>query len=332
MLTLLGCKDEDAGINAPCSGYNEIMKRRRILQGLLALPILGSLNSVASAQPKPTLNPLLNRTIPKSGQKIPVIGLGTYQAFGSLGDAEQQRRLTEVLQLFGQSGGNFIDTSPMYSEAESVLGKLLPRATPPKNLDWFLATKVWIDGQQAGISQMKSSRRKMGSTKLDLIQIHNLRDWKIHLSTLKKMKTSQQIRYIGATTWGGLQHAELERVMKTGALDFIQVSYNLLNRKIEQRLLPLAKDLGIGVIVNRPFGQGGLFSRVKNREVPEWVTRELDCHSWAQVFLKFTLADERVTVVIPATSKPKHLIDNMRAGQGPMFSRKQRDRLAALFS
>lgn len=306
------------------------MKRRELIKGLLTLPAVPWLATQALAQPGNTSAPLLKRAIPKGGELIPIVGLGTYQAFGRLGNAQQQAQLTQVLQSFGQNGGNFIDTSPMYSEAESVLGKLLPKAKSPNGPPWFLATKVWIDGKLAGVEQMESSASKMGTSKLDLIQIHNLRDWKLHLETLKAMKSTGKVRYIGATTWGGRDHSELEIVMKTKSLDFIQVSYNVVNRKIEQRILPLAKDLGIAVIVNRPFEQGALFAKVKNLALPDWASKELGCKTWAQVFLKFTLSDPRVTVVIPATSKPNHLLDNMAAGRGAMMNTMQREKLLAL--
>ena len=259
------------------------------------------------------------------------MGLGTYQSFSELGDSAQQERLVEVLREFASAGGRLVDTSPMYSNAESVLGDLLPRtgAEPPGG--WFMATKVWTDGRESGVRQIAESAEKTGFPVLDLVQIHNLRDWKTHLETLRAMKERGEVRFIGATTWGGLRHEELETVMRTGALDFIQVTYNVIHREVEQRILPLAAELELGVIVNRPFAQGELFQTVKGRELPTWAHDEADCRSWAQLFLKFVLGDPRVSVVIPATSKPKHLLDNMGAGRGRLPGSDLRERMAELF-
>ena len=300
--------------------------RRTVLKGLLAQP---TQSEQILAPPDPSK--MLNRVIPKSKESIPAMGLGTYESFGTLGSTEQQTRLTEVLSLFAESGGRCVDTSPMYSEAEDVLGVLLPKVEEPPKKGWFLATKVWTDGRENGLNQIAASKKKMKTEKLDLNQIHNLRDWKIHLPSLKEEKAQGNLRYIGATTWGGLDHEGLEKVMKTGDLDFIQVTYNLIHRKIEKKILPLAQDLGIAVIVNRPFSKAALFSEVRGKPVPTWLVKEAECRTWAQAFLKFVLSDPRVTVAIPATSKPKHLVDNMWAGVGPLLDRTQRDKLASMF-
>ena len=312
------------------------MKRREFLKGLTALPLAGCLSSSSSSaegeqEGEEALEPIKKRRIPGTQEDIPILGLGTYQAFSRLGDSSEQKRLVRVLERFVELGGRVVDTSPMYSNAETVLGELIPRVDSSPEDGWFMATKVWTDGRDSGVAQMAESAEKTGFSVLDLMQIHNLRDWRSHLSTLKQMKSEKKIRYIGATTWGGLRHDELEVVMRTGNLDFIQVTYNVVKRDVEERVLPLAQDLGLAVIVNRPFAQGALFGKVKDRSIPDWVRTEADCKSWAQVFLKFVLADPRVTVAIPATSKPKHLTDNMGAGRGRLPGSEVRERMAALF-
>ena len=300
----------------------------------MALPLAGCVGDTSNAEPSvvQAVGPMISRKIPGSDEDLPVVGLGTYQSFSELGDSAQQERLVEVLREFAMAGGRLVDTSPMYSNAESVLGELVPRTDVEPSGGWFMATKVWIDGRDSGVRQMAASAEKIGLPVLDLIQIHNLRDWQHHLETLKTMKDEGRVRYIGATTWGGLRHDELEKVMQTGSLDFIQISYNVVRRDVEQRILPLAANLGIGVIVNRPFAQGELFGKVKGKELPSWVKEEADCRSWAQLFLKFVLGDPRVTVVIPATSKPKHLLDNMGAGRGRMPGPDLRERMVKQFT
>ena len=305
-------------------------KRRALLKGLSLIPLVGCLPQEASSNPSHLATPSpalqLKRKIPSTGELLPSLGLGTYRAFSELDSEETKRSLQEVLDLFSKWGGAVIDTSPMYSNAETVLGKLLPQAPSPES-GWFLATKVWTNGQAAGESQIESSAQKMGTTSLDLVQVHNLRDWKSHLPTLRRLKEEGKVRYIGLTTWGGYDHPRMLEVMKEKDVDFIQVSYNISNRKVEKRILPAAKELGLAVLANRPFEQGRLFSQVQGKDVPEWAKSELKISSWAQYFLKFLLADERLTAVIPATSKPHHLVDNMKAGLGPLPDAELRNRM-----
>jgi len=307
-------------------------RRRALLKGLSLIPLVGCLPQEASPNPVPDSSPhpdlQLRRKIPSTGEPIPCLGLGTYRAFSRLDSEETTSALREVLTLFSKWGGRVIDTSPMYANAESVLGTLLPQAPSPES-GWFLATKVWTNGQSAGESQMKSSSERIGASPLDLVQIHNLRDWKTHLPTLRRLKGEGKIRYIGLTTWGGHDHARMLEAMKSKDIDFIQVSYNIFNRKIEDQILPVAQELGLAVLANRPFEQGRLFSKVEGRDIPEWARSELKISSWAQFFLKFLLADERVTAVIPATSKPRHLVDNMRAGLGPLPDAELRTRMVS---
>jgi aryl-alcohol dehydrogenase-like predicted oxidoreductase len=256
--------------------------------------------------------PILRR-IPSSGEDLPVIGLGTSGTF-DVGSAPAERAdLAEVLKAFSENGGKLIDSSPMYGRAEAVVGDLLGAMAPRPPV--FAATKVWTDGKQAGIEQMQASMKRMGVKVIDLMQIHNLRDWKTHLSTLRAWKQEGRIRYIGITTSHGRSHPEMEELMRTEPLDFVQFSYSLDEREAEKRLLPLAAERGIATLINRPFARGDMFRKTKGKPLPDW-SGEFDCRSWAQFFLKFILAHPAVTCAIPATSKASHLTDNMGAGFG----------------
>jgi aryl-alcohol dehydrogenase-like predicted oxidoreductase len=263
----------------------------------------------------------VKHAIPSSGELLPVIGMGTSETFDAGNDSSARRRLAEVLRLFFDNGGAVIDSSPMYGSAEAVVGDLLKSIKDKKSL--FAATKVWTDGREAGIEQMKRSMRLMGVKVMDLMQIHNLRDWRTHLKTLREWKAQGKIRYIGITTSHGRFHDELARIMRSEPLDFVQFSYNLEDRIAEKDLLPLALDRKIGTLINRPFQRGGLFGRVKNSKLPEW-SKEFDCSSWAQFFLKFIASHPAVTCVIPATSSEQHMRDNMAAGFGRMPDARQR--------
>jgi diketogulonate reductase-like aldo/keto reductase len=212
----------------------------------------------------------------------------------------------------------------MYGAAEAVIGELLKGA---KNRDrLFSATKVWTDGREAGIEQMERSRKLWGVARFDLMQIHNLRDWPVHVETLKAWKAQGRIRYIGITTSHGRAHDELERALKQERFDFVQFTYNIEERETERRLLPLAAERGIATLINRPFGRGDLFARVRGQALPAWA-KEFDCASWAQFFLKFVVSHPAVTCAIPATSKAGHLVDNMGAGFGALPDARQRGRM-----
>ena len=230
------------------------------------------------------------------------------------------------MRLFAEMGGTLIDSSPMYGRSEEVAGELSAALGLQKKL--FLATKVWTQGQQAGIRQMETSIREMGKQPLDLMQIHNLVDWRAHLLTLKDWKEQGRIRYLGVSHYTSSAYGQVEDVMREHALDFVQINYSIDEREAEARLLPLAADLGIAVIVNRPFGGGGLLSRLAQRPLPDWAT-EIGCTSWAQVLLKFTLGHPAVTCVIPGTGKPAHMLDNARAGVGMLPDHAMRERMAA---
>jgi diketogulonate reductase-like aldo/keto reductase len=266
------------------------------------------------------------RPIPRSGEMLPMVGLGTYQAFGVGPNRSERDPLKEVLRLFVEHGGSLVDSSPMYGTAESVVGDLAAEQELTPKL--FMATKVWTTGRDAGIRQMEESMRRMKVARMDLMQIHNLQDWKTHGKTLKEWKAAGRIRYTGITHYHSGAYDELERLMKTKEFDFVQFNYSISEREAGESVLPLAQDTGTAVIINRPFAQASLFSRVRGKEVPDWAA-EFDCKSWGQFFLKYILSHPAVTCVIPATSKPHHLEDNMMAGIGLLPDAAMRKRMVS---
>ncbi|MFZ7127214.1 MAG: aldo/keto reductase [Desulfobacterales bacterium] len=267
--------------------------------------------------------------VPSSGERLPVIGMGTSRTFDVRDDPAVKAGLGEVLRAFFEGGGTVIDSSPMYGRSESVVGDLL-RATGNQDAV-FAATKVWTDGRESGVEQMRQSMQRMAVDVMDLMQIHNLRDWKTHLPVLKEWKQEGRIRYIGITTSHGRYHDALERILQTEDFDFVQFSYNLEDRAVEARLLPLAADRGIATLINRPFQRGDLFRRVKGTPLPEW-SDEFDCSSWGQFFLKFVVSHPAVTCVIPATSRIHHMKDNMQAGFGRLPDVAMRERMLSYFA
>jgi diketogulonate reductase-like aldo/keto reductase len=264
------------------------------------------------------------RVIPSSGERLPVIGCGTWRGFDVR--AGERERLAEVLRVLFDAGGSVIDSSPMYGAAEAAVGALL--ATMSGRASAFLATKVWTRGRAAGIRQMRESFALLQAEVVDLMQVHNLLDWRTHIETLRAWKTESRIRYLGITHYTASAHDELEAVMLSEPLDFVQLNYALDDRAAEARLLPLAADRGIAVLVNQPFGGGGLLRRLARRPLPDWAA-ELDCTSWAQVLLKFILAQPAVTCVIPGTGNAAHMRDNVAAGRGPFPDREQLRRILA---
>ncbi|MES9942563.1 MAG: aldo/keto reductase [Candidatus Thiodiazotropha sp. 6PLUC2] len=272
---------------------------------------------------------LIEKTIPVSGEKLPVIGMGTSRTFDSGSNQSQLQNLGKVLELFFEQGGKLIDSSPMYGSSEQVLGRLLKSISKREAL--FSATKVWTDGKASGIHQMAMSKKLWGITRFDLMQIHNLRDWQVHLETLQTMKAEGQLRYIGITTSHGRDHDELYQALEKHPFDFVQLSYNIANPEVEHRLLPLAQEKGIAVIVNRPFARGSLFKLTKGKSLPDW-TEAFGCHSWGQFFLKYAVSHPAVTCAIPATSKTHHMVDNMGAGYGSLPDAKTRERMARHFA
>ena len=272
---------------------------------------------------------MLTRPIPSTGEAMPVIGLGTWRAFDVGTDPPTRQPLREVLQLLLDGGGRMIDSSPMYGRAEAVTGDLLaeldarPRA--------FVATKVWTTGRDRGIEQMRRSAQLLRTEVIDLVQIHNLVDWRTHLATLRRMKEEGGIRYIGITHYTTGALPELARILVgEPGIDFVQLGYSLATRAAETELLQTAAARGVAVIVNQPLERGDLFRRVRRRALPDWV-REFDCTSWAQLFLKYILAEPAVTCVIPATGNPEHIRDNLGAGFGPLPDARQRQQIRRLW-
>jgi len=271
----------------------------------------------------------IKKAIPASGEKIPVIGMGTWLTF-DVGDDEAARATrVQVMQAFFDQGGALIDSSPMYGSAQQVIGHCLRQVQNKGAL--FSATKVWIYGQWLGIKQMEAARELWGVPRFDLMQIHNMLDWKAHLETLKAWKAEGRIRYIGITTSHGRRHEELERVLAKEPFDFVQFTYNLADRDVEQRLLPLATERGIAVIINRPFDGGALFGPVRGKPLPAWAA-EFDCTNWAQFFLKFIVSHPAVTCAIPATSQVVHMQENMGAGFGRLPNAETRQRMFAYYA
>ena len=272
--------------------------------------------------------PSIRKAIPKTGEMLPVIGMGTSRTFDASGDAELLTRLTRVTQTFFDLGGGMIDSSPMYGSSQKVLGQLLPKVNGKKNL--FAATKVWIEGKEEGIEQMEASREQWGIKHFDLMQIHNLLDWESHFETLQQMKEDGKIRYIGITTSHGRYHSQLSGILEKHNFDFVQLTYNIANRDVESPLLSMAQDKGIAVIVNRPYQRGDLFRHVKGKPLPVWAG-DFNCTSWGQYFLKYAVSHPAVTCAIPATTKVKHMKDNMQAARGLLPTPKQRIQMVKYF-
>lgn len=272
--------------------------------------------AISSSAPSGALSPstvVQKRAIPRSGEAIPMVGLGTWQTFDVEPGSSQLPELKQVLQLLVELGGSVVDSSPMYGEAERVVGDLSAEAGLRSRL--FFATKVWTSGRNAGIRQMEESFRLMRAERMDLMQVHNLVDVATHTKTLKEWKASGRIRYLGITHYHSGAFAELERLIRTRDYDFVQFNYSIDDRAAESRLLPACADSGTAVLINRPFSQAGLFGRVRGKSLPAWAA-EFDCGSWAQFFLKYLLGHPAVTCVIPGTSKVRHLRDNLQAGMG----------------
>jgi aryl-alcohol dehydrogenase-like predicted oxidoreductase len=266
----------------------------------------------------------ITRRIPSSGEELPIIGLGTSRTF-EVGVADTERApLKAVLEAFFAAGGRLIDTSPMYSSAEQVLGELL---TPAMHARAFLATKVWTRGERAGIGQMRHSAELLQTARLDLIQVHNLLDLDTQLQTLRQWKADGRVRYVGITHYTVAAQADLERVVSREQLDFVQLNYSPVTRAAERRLLPIAAERGVAVLVNRPFEDGELFARTRGKALPPWAA-DVDAASWGQLILKFIASHPAVTCIIPATASVAHLKDNLAGGRGRLPDERQRERIA----
>ena len=294
--------------------------RRNALQALAALA--GAALLPANAAPAT----VLERPIPATGERIPAIGMGTWLTFDVAPGADRDARLA-VLREFFAGGGTLLDSSPMYGYAEAALGELVPKARPARV---FNATKVWTPTRFLGVRQMEESFAHWGVRRFDLMQVHNMLDWETHLATLKDWKAAGRIRYFGITTSHGRRHDALESAMKRERLDFVQFSYSFADRDAEKRLLPLARDRGAAVIVNRPFDGGALFGAVKGKALPGWA-RDIDCANWAQAFLKFVVSHPAVTCAIPATTSPAHMREDIGALAGRLPDAVLRRRMAADF-
>jgi aryl-alcohol dehydrogenase-like predicted oxidoreductase len=298
----------------------ESSARRRALRLIAGYGTLAVMSKNARAQAPA----ILKRPIPRTGELLPAVGVGTWQTFDVGPKAPERAELKDVLRLLVESGGSVVDSSPMYGNAESVAGDLAADLGLREKL--FFATKVWTSGREAGIRQMEDSFRLMRTQRMDLMQVHNLLDLAVHAKTLREWKTAGRIRYIGITHYHAGAHAELETIVRTRAWDFVQFNYSMAEREAEARLLPACADSGTAVIVNRPFSQGGLFPRVKGKDLPAWAA-EFDCSSWAQFFLKYLLSHPAVTCVIPGTRRVAHLKDNVQAGMGRLPDAAMRRRM-----
>ena len=294
-------------------------RRRRALIAALA---------AAAVRPARAQSGIVLKRIPSSGEELPAIGIGTWQTFDVRGDRAAIAPLREVLKAFSAAGGRVVDSSPMYGAAESVVGELTAELRLREKL--FMATKVWTHGRDQGVRQIEESFRRMRVERMDLMQIHNLADVETHTRTLREMKAAQRIRYMGITHYSASAYGEIERLLKTKAYDFLQINYSLGEREAEKRLLPLARDLKVAVIANRPFQEGALFSHVKGKPLPPWAA-ELGIASWAQYFLKWIVSHPALTCAIPATAKADHVRDNVAAGLDPLPDAPARTKMAEYF-
>lgn len=302
-----------------------MLNRRQLLQLGASMAAIPTLALSAPNTPSPSL---ITRNIPSSGETLPIIGMGTSRTFDASATPESIAQLAEVMRVFLAGGGKVIDSSPMYGNAESRVGDALKQLGAPTNV--FAATKVWTNGQTSGVAQIQTSGERMGVNQFGLIAVHNLRDWKVHLKTLKRYKEEGKVRHIGITTSHGRYHAELAQIMRSEPLDFVQFSYNIADRAAEEVLLPLALERGIATMINRPFQRGELFSKTRGQPLPS-VAHDIGCTSWAQFFLKYIVTHPAVTCIIPASAKPKHMADNMLANTGEVPTTAQRNAMQAAF-
>lgn len=295
------------------------LNRREFLTGVLSVSALALLGYSPALAQNPNIginNDIIKKEIPSSKELLPIIGMGTWITFNVGSDIELRNQRTEVLRTFFKYGGGMIDCSPMYGSAADVIGYGLERIENKDAL--FSASKVWTSWTNSGPEQMEEQRQSWGIPNFDLMQIHNLMNWEGHLETLQEDKAAGKIKYIGITTSHGRRHAELENIMRAHDLDFVQLTYNIADREVENRLLPLAREKGIAVIANRPYRGGDLFQKASQNALPPWAKEEAGAANWAEFFLKFIVSHPAVTCAIPATSKIQHMKENMMAGYGTL--------------
>src|SRR5688572_2589792 len=302
--------------------WNEVLSRRRMVRGLALSGIATLLGHRAAFAGQ--ARALLTRRIPSSNEELPVLGLGTWITFNVGDDPAARDECADVMRAFFAAGGRVIDSSPMYGSSQYVIGHGLMKLGRPAGL--FSADKVWTSSD--GRRQIDETRRRWRVPTLDLVQVHDLLDWEEHLPMLFAMKDAKQIRYVGITTSEGRRHREIEQIMRAHPIDFVQATYNVLDREVEQRILPLAQERGIGVLVNRPFRQGALIDQVQRHPLPAWA-RDLDCANWAQFLLKFVVSHPAVTCAIPATSSVAHVRENMGAALGRLPDEAMRRRMTS---
>ena len=292
----------------------------------IALSSLSFLTTLSNAS---MLNEsMLKRVIPSSGEEMPVIGLGTSRVFDIERSKNELNVREKILDIFYENGGRLIDTSPMYGMSEEIIG-ITAKKYIEKNR-FFLATKVWTEGRENGMRQIEESFQKMRTDKISLIQVHNLLDWKTQIKTLRSLKDEGRIDYIGITHYKSNAFDEMIKIMKAEKVDFAQFNYSMGEREAEQKILPFCKDNGIATLINRPFMRGRLFREAQEKKLPSWVS-DYDIDSWGQFFLKYIISHDAVTNIIPATSKPKNMLDNARAGMGRMLDEKAKKRMFEVF-
>lgn len=312
--------------------------RRGLLKGLAASGAVGvgtAFGVSGGLKPPPllakpeapiTLKPITLKPIPSSGEKLPVIGMGSWITFNVGDDRALRDQRSKVLAAFFEGGGAMVDSSPMYGSSEEVIGYMLNKLSRPKGL--FATTKIWTPFPDQGAKQVSNGLKLWGVPRFDLLQVHNLVAWQAHLKLIHRLKAEGLVRYVGITTSHGRRHEDFEAVMKSEPLDFVQLTYNIENRAVEERLLPLAADRGIAVIANRPFGRGTVIDRYSQHPLPDFA-KEIDCANWAQFLLKFIVSHPALTVAIPATSRVDHALENMGALRGGMPDAAMRAEMAA---
>ena len=299
------------------------LSRRSLLRALAATGAVAVVRPQAASCQQ---GAILTRPIPSSGEALPVVGLGSWITFNVGNDIVARDACAEVMRAFFGAGGRLIDSSPMYGSSQKVIGYALNKLGQPSSL--FSADKVWVSSGSRGTAQIETSRRYWGVPRFDLLQVHNLLSWEEHLRTLLAMKAAGQVRHVGITTSEGRRHREIEQIMRAQPLDFVQVTYNILDREVEDRILPLARDRGMAVIVNRPFREGELIRRIARHPLPGWAG-EIDCVNWAQILLKFIVSHPAVTCAIPATTSVDHVRENMGAARGRLPDAAMRARMVA---